>query len=446
MPKEINFDEFDQWISTLNPGQEEYLQATGEIARDVIDVYNQNKDYQQYDVLRRLSLPERIIHFSVTWLNDNNEVEINQGWRVQHSGLIGPYKGGLRFHPTVNESILKFLAFEQSFKNALTGMPIGGAKGGADFDPRNRSEAEVMRFCQAFMTELQHHIGPNTDVPAGDINVGAREIGFLYGQYRRIHNRFSGTLTGKGLSFGGSHVRTEATGFGLIYMLRAVLEHHNQKINGLTVGVSGAGNVAMHAALKAIQLGAKVISLSNSRGCLEYSEGFSEDDINWAVNHKPDNKNVLTALQEKIGGDWHADRTPWHLKMDIALPCATQNELEEADASALSNNGVKYVLEGANMPCTDAARQHFEDEDIFFVPGKAANAGGVAISGLEMSQNAGFQRDSYRKIDEALQAIMQSIHDKMTENGTRGGKVNYARGANIAGFRRLADAMVAQGI
>ncbi|WP_218353027.1 NADP-specific glutamate dehydrogenase [Alteromonas lipotrueiana] len=440
------YDKLEDWISKQNPGQDEYLQAIREIARDVIDVYEANESYKKYDVLRRLCMPERIIHFTVTWLNDNQEVEINQGWRVQHSGLIGPYKGGLRFHPTVNESILKFLAFEQCFKNALTGMPIGGAKGGADFDPRGRSEAEVMRFCQAFMIELQHHIGPNTDVPAGDINVGAREIGFLYGEYRGIHNLFSGTLTGKGLSFGGSHVRTEATGFGLIYMLRAVLAHQGKKINGLVLGVSGAGNVAMHAALKGIQLGAKVISLSNSRGCLEYPEGFREQDIEWAIDNKPDHKNVLTALQDKIGGTWHDNKTPWHLKMDVALPCATQNELDETDAKALMQNGVNYVLEGANMPCTDEARQRFEDNQIVYVPGKAANAGGVAISGLEMSQNAGFQRDSFDQIDESLQQIMQTIHDQMIEDGTKDGKVNYARGANIAGFRRLADAMVAQGI
>ena len=446
MSYESNFNAFDEWISQRHPDQQEYLQATREIAGDIIDVYNANDEYQQFDVLRRLTVPERIIHFSVCWLNDAGKVEINQGWRVQHSGLIGPYKGGLRFHPTVNESILKFLAFEQSFKNALTGLPMGGAKGGSDFNPKGRSQHEIMRFCQTFMTELQHHIGPNTDVPAGDINVGAREIGYMYGQYRNIHNRFSGTLTGKGLSFGGSHVRTEATGFGLIYMLQAVLEHHQQAIEGLRIGISGAGNVALHAALRAAQLGATVVSLSNSRGCIVNNNGFSEADIQWAIAHKANEDNILTALQEHAGGDWHDGKTPWDAPMDIALPCATQNELDEDAAQTLVHNDVAFILEGANMPCTDAARKVFEQHHIPFVPGKAANAGGVAISGMEMAQNASFQRDSYPQIDKTLQQIMRDIHQKMVEEGTHNGRTNYAKGANIAGFKRLADAMVAQGI
>lgn len=446
MSNQSNFDDFNDWITQLNPHQDEYLQATRDIARDVIDVYHANADYKHYDVLRRLSVPERIIHFSIQWMNSEGEIEIHQGWRVQHNGMIGPYKGGLRFHPTVNESILKFLAFEQCFKNALTGLPIGGAKGGANFNPKGRPEQDIMRFCQAFMRELQRHIGPNTDVPAGDINVGSREIGFLYGEYRRINNRFGGVLTGKDLSFGGSHVRTEATGFGLIYMLQAVLKQHHESIEGLRIGVSGAGNVALHAALKATEHGGKVVTLSNSRGCLVCEKGLSEEDIQWAMDNKPKEKNVLSALASNIDADWHDGKTPWHIKMDVALPCATQNELDQDAAKTLVNNKVRYVLEGANMPCTDGAHQEFDRNQVVFVPGKASNAGGVAISGLEMSQNASFRRGSYEQIDETLEEIMQSIHQQCVEEGRGDGRINYAKGANIAGFRRLADAMVAQGI
>lgn len=446
MSYQSNFDDFNDWITGLFPDQSEYLQATREIARDVVDVYNAHEPYKKNDVLRRLSMPERIIHFSVSWLNDNDEVEIHQGWRIQHNGMIGPYKGGLRFHPTVNESILKFLAFEQCFKNALTGLPIGGAKGGANFNPKGRSDREIMRFCQAFMCELQRHIGPYTDVPAGDINVGSREIGYMYGEYRRINNRFGGALTGKDLSFGGSHVRTEATGFGLIYMLQAVLKEHHESIQDMRIGISGAGNVALHAALKAVQHGGTVITLSNSRGYLYCDKGLSSDDIKWAIDNKAKEDNILTALCERIDADWHDSKAPWHEKMDIALPCATQNELDGDAAKTLLQNNVKYILEGANMPCTDDARQEFERSEIPFVPGKASNAGGVAISGLEMSQNASFRRGSYEQIDETLEEIMHNIHQQCVEEGKENGRINYAKGANIAGFRRLADAMVAQGV
>ena len=446
MSYQSNFDDFNDWITELFPDQSEYLQATREIARDVVDIYNAHEPYKKNDVLRRLSMPERIIHFSVSWLNDNDEVEIHQGWRIQHNGMIGPYKGGLRFHPTVNESILKFLAFEQCFKNALTGLPIGGAKGGANFNPKGRSDREIMRFCQAFMCELQRHIGPYTDVPAGDINVGAREIGYMYGEYRRINNRFGGALTGKDLSFGGSHVRTEATGFGLIYMLQAVLKEHHENIQDMRIGISGAGNVALHAALKAIEHGGKVITLSNSRGYLHQDDGLTCEDIQWAIENKAKEENILTALSERVGGSWHDSKAPWHEKMDIALPCATQNELDGDAAKTLLQNKVKYILEGANMPCTDEARQEFERREIPFVPGKASNAGGVAISGLEMSQNASFRRGTYEQIDETLEEIMHSIHQQCVEEGKENGRINYARGANIAGFRRLADAMVAQGL
>ncbi len=441
-----NLDEFKTWITQRYPNQKEYLQATFDIAKDVMPICNANKKYKQWDVFKRLCEPERIIQFSVAWLNDKKEIEINKGWRVQHCGLIGPYKGGLRFHPSVNESILKFLAFEQSFKNAITGLPIGGAKGGSDFNPKGRSEYEVLRFCQAFMQELQRHIGPYTDVPAGDINVGSREIGFLYGEYRKINNRFGGAITGKDIEFGGSYVRTEATGFGLVYFLNHVLKQSEKDIKGQKIAISGAGNVALHAAQKATQLGAKVVTLSNSRGTLFYEKGFTEEDIRWVIEHKGEPDNILLALHERINGDWKAQETPWSAAVDIVLPCATQNELIGKDARELIKNGCKFVLEGANMPCNEAAQKAFHDAKVTFVPGKASNAGGVALSGLEMSQNATFHKASYEKMDASLKEIMAHIHQQCVNEGEENGFVNYAKGANIAAFRRLADAMVAQGI
>lgn len=441
-----NQEKLLQWLESQYAEQTEYLQAVREIVGDIMPVANVHTDYKRMDVVRRLCVPERIIQFSVQWMNDNDEVEINRGWRVQHNGMIGPYKGGLRFHPTVNESILKFLAFEQTFKNALTGLPMGGAKGGSDFNPKGRSDNEIMRFCQAFMGELQRHIGSHTDVPAGDINVSSREIGFLYGEYRRIHNQFEGTLTGKDISFGGSYVRTEATGFGLIYMLEAVLAEHDIQLEGKRVGISGAGNVALHAALKASSEGAIVVTLSNSRGCLVKEDGFSEEHIRWAIDNKGDKDNILTALAEECGAQWHQNKKPWNQPMDICLPCATQNELDENDAQQLKDIGVQFVLEGANMPCTSKAQQLFADARIPFIPGKASNAGGVALSGLEMMQNATFSRNSWESLDSELQSIMQHIHQQCVEEGKDSDFIDYARGANIAAFRRLADAMVAQGI
>lgn len=446
MSNESNYDALMSWLGHIAEGQDEYLQAVKEIAQDIIPVFNANDDYKRYDVVRRLCIPERIVQFSVTWLNDNDEIEINRGWRVQHNGLIGPYKGGLRFHPTVTESVLKFLAFEQTFKNALTGLPIGGAKGGSDFNPKGRSDREVMRFCQAFMTELQRHIGPHTDVPAGDINVSSREIGYLYGQYRKMHNQFGGALTGKDISFGGSYVRTEATGYGLIYMLCHVLADNDTNIKDKRIAISGAGNVALHAAQKAISLGGKVISLSNSRGVLFKNNGFTETDITFAIAHAHNEANILTALQEKHGGQWQADTKPWDVDADIALPCATQNELNADDAQNLIHNGVKFILEGANMPCTSQAQDKFHHHKLAYVPGKASNAGGVALSGLEMTQNASFERASYDELDKKLHTIISHIHLQCKEEGKDGDYINYAKGANIAGFRRLADAMVSQGV
>ncbi|MBT82214.1 MAG: NADP-specific glutamate dehydrogenase [Alteromonadaceae bacterium] len=441
-----NRDSVLKWLTELYGDQKEYLQAVEEIVDHVMPVSNASEAYKRYDVVRRLCVPERIIHFNVQWMNDDGGVEIHRGWRVQHNGLIGPYKGGLRFHPTVNESVLKFLAFEQSFKNALTGLPMGGAKGGSDFNPKGRSDNEIMRFCQAFMAELQRHIGPQTDVPAGDINVSSREIGFMYGQYRRIHNQFGGTLTGKDISFGGSHVRTEATGFGLIYMLQEVLAAHDDTLEGKRTGISGAGNVALHAALKACESGAVVTSLSNSRGCLIKEDGLSKQDIQFAIEQKHNYDNILLAIREESGGEWHEGKKPWHQTADICLPCATQNELVEDDADMLCGNGVKYVLEGANMPCTANAQKVFAEHRIPFVPGKASNAGGVALSGLEMMQNASFRRSSYDTLDNELKKIMKHIHEQCVEEGREDGFTDYAKGANIAAFRRLADAMVAQGL
>lgn len=446
MSSKSNYDAIIDWLSDRHPNQEEYLQAVKEVCDDIAPVYNAHDAYKRHDVMRRLCVPERIVHFNVCWQNTEGETEINQAWRVQHSGLIGPYKGGLRFHPTVNESILKFLAFEQAFKNALTGLPMGGAKGGADFNPKGRSDNDIMRFCQAFMTELQRHIGARTDVPAGDINVGAREIGYLYGQYRRINNCFEGVLTGKGVDFGGSFVRTEATGFGLIYFLLAVLESQETTLTNKRIAISGAGNVALHAALKASENEGRVLSLSNSRGCFVYENGITPDMARWALENKQASGNILEDLANKYGGDWLKGETPWNLKCDIALPCATQNELHDNHAETLLENGCKLVLEGANMPCTDEARKVFLNAKIPHVPGKASNAGGVALSGMEMEQNAAFRQTSFDKLDSALKLIMEDIHQLCIDEGQEEGFVNYAKGANIAGFRRLADAMVAQGL
>lgn len=443
-----NIDELNAFLTQRFPHETEYLQATAEVLADIMPIYNANAIYKQYDIARRLCLPERIVYFTVSWMNSRGEVEVNQGWRVQHNAVMGPYKGGLRFHPTVNLSILKFLAFEQTFKNALTGLPMGGGKGGSDFNPKGRSDHDIMLFCQSFMRELQRHIGAQTDVPAGDINVGAREIGFLYGEYRRLNNRFEGVLTGKGLEFGGSYVRTEATGFGLIYFLEAVCKARNIGIEGQRIAISGAGNVALHAALKAKQKGAVVVTLSNSKGCLVCAEGFHESDIQWAIDNHTKESNVLTALHEQSERNmqWLTERTPWCEQVDIALPCATQNELHEDDANALIQSGCKMVLEGANMPCTERAQQAFKKAKVVFVPGKASNAGGVALSGLEMAQNAVFSQDDASTLDAQLKTIMQDIHSRCEQEGKSDAGIDYAKGANVAAFRRVADAMVAQGV
>ncbi|XOV80419.1 MAG: NADP-specific glutamate dehydrogenase [Aestuariibacter sp.] len=392
-------------------------------------------------------MPDRIIQFNVSWLDDENHVQVNQGWRVQHNNLIGPYKGGLRFHPSVSQSVFKFLALEQSFKNTLTGLPIGGAKGGSDFNPKGRTDGEIMRFCQAFMTELHRYIGPTRDVPAGDINVGSREIGYLFGQYRRLTYQFEGALTGKDPEFGGSHVRTESTGYGVVYFLEQVLHQQNDEMKGKTVAISGAGNVALYAAEKAMQLGANVVTLSNSKGFLHVETGLEKEHLTWLRENKSQQDNCLSTFAEKQTGTWQKDNKPWQISCDIALPCATQNELDEQDAQQLTNNGCQYLIEGANMPCTAEAVRVLQTAQVCYVPGKASNAGGVALSTLEMSQNAGFVKHSFEALDEELQTIMQRIHRNCLIFGKQDdGHIDYLKGANQFAFKQLADALVSQGI
>jgi glutamate dehydrogenase (NADP+) len=380
------------------------------------------------------------------WEDDQQNVHVNRGYRVQFNSAIGPYKGGLRFHPSVNQSILKFLGFEQTFKNALTGLPMGGGKGGADFDPTGCSDAEIMRFCQSFMLELHRHIQPDIDVPAGDINVGAREIGYLFGAYKRITNEFEGVLTGKGLSFGGSEMRTEATGFGVIYFLHEILKQAGASIEDQTVVISGAGNVATFAAQKAVDLGARVVTLSDSNGFIHDKEGITSEKIQWVRAHKEKPGSSLVAYADEFDAKWHEGKSPWQVECDVALPCATQNELDEDAARTLAGNNCKFVAEGANMPTTAGAKKVFKDAGVLRGPAKAANAGGVAVSGLEISQNRTGRSHSRAEIQEDLCEIMKSIHEACLEHGEGEDGIDYARGANIAAFKKVADAMMAQGI
>jgi len=392
--------------------------------------------------------PERVIMFRVSWLDDEGNIQINRGYRIQMNSAIGPYKGGLRFHPSVNLSILKFLAFEQTFKNSLTTLPMGGGKGGSDFDPKGKSDNEVMRFCQSFMIELSKHIGHNTDVPAGDIGVGAREVGYMFGQYKRLQNEFTGILTGKGLSYGGSLIRPEATGYGNVYFAQNMLKTKNEKLEGKTVVVSGSGNVAQYAAEKAIELGAKVVTMSDSGGYIYDEEGIDAEKLQFIMELKNEKRGRIKEYAEKYSNaKFHADKTPWEVKCDVALPCATQNELEEADAKKLVENGCMCVGEGANMPCTPEAVEVFRDAKILFSPGKASNAGGVATSGLEMTQNSLRYSWTSEEVDNKLHEIMNDIHAKCVEYGSdEDGYVDYVKGANIAGFVKVADAMLAQGV
>jgi glutamate dehydrogenase (NADP+) len=444
----VDLEQFMDGVIRRNPGELEFHQAVYDVASDIFEYLEGKAVYHEAQILRRLAEPDRVISFRVCWQDDLGNVRVQRGYRVQNSNAIGPYKGGLRFHKSVNQSILKFLAFEQTFKNSLTGLPMGGGKGGSDFNPKGKSDNEIMRFCQSFMTELYRHVGEVTDVPAGDIGVGAKEIGYMFGQYKRITNRYVGVLTGKGLSWGGSLVRTEATGYGLIYFVENMLEHHGDTFINKTICVSGAGNVALHAAEKAISLGAKVITLSDSSGFIHDPEGFDQNKIHWLKEHKSNQQGSIGEYVKQFPeATFHQVEKPWHIPCDIALPCATQNEIGQEDAVALINNGVMLVAEGANMPCTSDAVHTFREARIGFGPAKAANAGGVAVSGLEMSQNSARMSWEEDKLHELLRDIMKDIHERCRSHGLLAdGYVDYAKGANIAGFKKVADAMLAFGI
>ncbi|WOD12183.1 NADP-specific glutamate dehydrogenase [Pseudomonas sp. NyZ704] len=430
-----------------DPDQPEFHQAAEEVLSSLWPFLQEHPTYLNNGIIERLMEPERVIMFRVPWVDDRGQVRVNRGYRVQMNSAIGPYKGGLRFHPTVNLGVLKFLAFEQVFKNALTTLPMGGGKGGADFDPKGKSDAEVMRFCQSFMTELARHIGDSVDIPAGDIGVGAREIGYLYGQYRRMRNEFTSVLTGKGLSYGGSLVRPEATGYGCVYFAEQMLKQRNLDMNGKRVCVSGSGNVAQFAARKLIELQARVISLSDSGGTLHCADGLSLEQWTSIAELKNQRRGRLAELTNAPGMTYMPNSSPWHLECDLAMPCATQNELNGDDAAQLLEQGCICVAEGANMPCTLEAIDRFHEARILFAPGKAANAGGVAVSGLEMSQNAMRLNWSAEKVDLRLREIMHSIHQACEKHGQEAdGYIDYVKGANIAGFVRVADAMLAQGV
>ena len=436
-----------QELERKHPGESEFLQAVKEVLVSIKDVYNQHPEFEKAKIIERMVEPERIITFRVPWTDDKGEVHVNIGYRVQFNGAIGPYKGGLRFHPSVNLSILKFLGFEQTFKNALTTLPMGGGKGGSDFAPRGRSDAEIMRFCQAFMTELYRHIGPNEDVPAGDIGVGGREIGFLFGQYKKLSNEFTSVLTGKGLTYGGSLIRPEATGYGTVYFADHMLKTKGDSMAHKRVTISGSGNVAQYAAEKAIQLGARVLTVSDSNGFVKFPDsGMTEAQLAALIELKEVRRERISVYAKEQGLEYFEGKRPWGVACDVALPCATQNELDENDAKTLLANGVKCVAEGANMPSTLGAVEAFINAKILYAPGKASNAGGVATSGLEMSQNHMHLSWTREEVDARLFDIMQNIHENCVENGTENGYTNYVNGANIAGFKKVAEAMLAQGI
>lgn len=439
-------DDFLTHLRHRDPDQPEFHQAVEEVIRSLWPFLQRNPRYLEMGLLERLVEPERVIMFRVPWMDDHGRVQVNRGFRVQMSSAIGPYKGGLRFHPSVNVGVLKFLAFEQVFKNSLTSLPMGGGKGGSDFDPKGRTDAEVMRFCQSFMSELYRHIGADLDVPAGDIGVGGREIGYLYGQYKRLANEFTSVLTGKGISFGGSLVRPEATGYGCVYFMQEMLATRQEGLEGRRVAISGSGNVAQHAAQKVLELGGKVISLSDSGGTLHFRNGMTTEQLAQLLELKNVQRGRLEALADGATVLFLPAQRPWQLPCDIAMPCATQNELNAEDARTLLNNGCFCVAEGANMPSTLEATNLFLDAGILYSPGKASNAGGVAVSGLEMSQNAMRLRWSNAEVDSRLREIMQNIHQACVEHGQEGGRVNYVTGANIAGFVKVADAMLAQGV
>jgi glutamate dehydrogenase (NADP+) len=444
----VDLGGFMEGVKRRNPHQDEFVQAVQEVAEDIFDFIADKEEYHQAQILRRIAEPDRVVSFRVCWEDDAGNIRVQRGWRVQNNNAIGPYKGGIRFHPSVTESVLKFLAFEQTFKNALTGLPMGGGKGGSNFNPKGKSVREIMRFCQSFMTELYRHIGADVDVPAGDIGVGGREIGFMFGQYKRITNEFTGVLTGKGLEWGGSLIRTEATGYGAVYFLAEMLATKGQDLTGKTAVISGSGNVATHAAEKIVQLGGKVLTLSDSGGFIHDPDGVNQDKIDWVKAHKTHRRGRIEEYCEAFpGASFHPGQTPWGVPCDVALPCATQNELLGADAKLLVANGCKAVAEGANMP-TDLDGVHvFKAAELLFAPGKAANAGGVAVSGLEMSQNSGRRAWKEVELQQMLKDIMHNIHTACRTWGDRGGGYcDYVKGANIAGFKKVADAMLAFGV
>ena len=445
MKKDI--ENFISKIEQRNSHEPEFMQAVREVSETVIPYIVSQKIYHGKNILMRMVEPERVLMFRVNWVDDKGEIRVNRGYRVQMNSAIGPYKGGLRFHPSVNLSILKFLAFEQVFKNSLTTLPMGGGKGGSDFDPKGKSDGEVMRFCQSFMTELFRYIGPNTDVPAGDIGVGGREIGYMFGQYKKLKKEFSGVLTGKGLSWGGSLIRPEATGYGTVYFAENMLNHVKNSVKGKTVVISGSGNVAQFAAEKCNQLSAKVVTLSDSSGFIHDSDGINPEKLKYVMDLKNNKRERISEYVKKFPkAKFYKNKTPWQVPCDIALPCATQNELNVNDAEVLVNNGCISVSEGANMPCTPEAISVFRKNKILFAPGKASNAGGVAVSGLEMAQNSLRYSWTREEVDNKLKDIMLDIHNSCITHGLEKGYINYEKGANIAGFIKVADAMLAQGV
>jgi glutamate dehydrogenase (NADP+) len=448
MEEQMTFQEFMAKVEARNPGEPEFIQAVSEVVESIWDVYESNPRFVKANVLERLVEPERVIIFRVPWMDDKGEVHVQRGYRVQFNSAIGPYKGGLRFHPSVNLSVLKFLGFEQIFKNSLTSLPLGGGKGGSDFDPRGKSDEEIMRFCQSFMAELFRHIGPNTDVPAGDIGVGAREIGYLFGYYKKLMNEFTGVLTGKGINWGGSLIRPEATGFGIVYFTEEVLNTIGETIKGKRVAVSGFGNVAWGAVQKVNDLGGKVVTLSGPDGYIYDEDGISGEKIDFMVTMRNSNRDLVKDYADKYpSAKFFPGKHPWEVPVDVAMPCATQNELNEQDAMNLINNKCICVVEGANMPCVPKAIEAFQKAKILFAPGKAANAGGVATSGLEMTQNAMHLSWPREEVDARLHEIMKNIHKACVEHGKEpDGYINYVKGANIAGFMKVANAMCDQGL
>ena len=434
-------------VNKKNQNEPEFMQAVTEVAETVIPYIVTKDIYYGQNILLRMVEPERVVSFRVAWIDDNEEIQVNRGFRIEMNSAIGPYKGGLRFHPSVNMSILKFLAFEQVFKNALTTLPMGGGKGGSDFDPKGKSDTEVMRFCQSFMTELFRHIGPNKDIPAGDIGVGGREIGYLFGQYKRLKNEFSGVLTGKGVSWGGSLIRPEATGYGVVYFIDEMLKNNGDGLKNKSVVISGSGNVAQYATEKCVDMGAKVLTLSDSSGYIYDENGINKEKLEYIMELKNDKRERISEYVKKYSkAEFHSDKKPWSVKCDIAIPCATENELNLTDAKELHKNGCKTIGEGANMPCTSDAIKLFIKNKIQYAPGKASNAGGVAVSGLEMAQNSLKYTWSREVVDGKLKEIMSDIHTSCLKHGTDKDYINYVKGANIAGFVKVADAMLAQGV